>query len=177
VRSLATHYDEGTEDLNGFTYSQRLAAKGIFRFVTPLLGRRWCVMLQQSIPCICQRKTIDRTVVSGEMGRRNEHVSTKGIFVSSFLFSSLLFFASLLFMCLHFLISATLSPLDFGDAFASKFRRHFCLLISATLLPLDFSDAFASWLQRRFRLLISVTLSPLDFDDAFAPWFRWSFRL
>jgi hypothetical protein len=37
VRSLATHYDEGTEDLNGFTYSQRLAAKGIFRFVIPPL--------------------------------------------------------------------------------------------------------------------------------------------
>jgi hypothetical protein len=73
------------------------------------------------------------------MGRRN----TKGIFVSSFLYSSLLF-ATLLFMCLHFLISATLSPLDFGEAFASKFRRRFCLLISATLLPLDFSDAFAS---------------------------------
>ena len=30
VRSLATHYDAGTEDENGATYSQRLAAKGFF---------------------------------------------------------------------------------------------------------------------------------------------------
>ena len=30
VRSLATHYDEGTEDKNGATYSQRLTAKSVF---------------------------------------------------------------------------------------------------------------------------------------------------
>ncbi len=39
VRSLATHYDDGTQDKNGFTYSQRLAAKGIFRLVIPPLSR------------------------------------------------------------------------------------------------------------------------------------------
>jgi hypothetical protein len=42
VRSLATHYDEVTEDNQGATYSQRLAAKGVctlsraFHLVPPL---------------------------------------------------------------------------------------------------------------------------------------------
>ena len=42
VQSLATHYDEGSEDDNGATYSQRLAAKGVctlsrsFHLVSPL---------------------------------------------------------------------------------------------------------------------------------------------
>ena len=42
VRSLATHYDEGTADKYGVTYSQRLAAKGVctlsraFHLVPPL---------------------------------------------------------------------------------------------------------------------------------------------
>ncbi len=51
VRSLATHYDAGTEDIDGATYSQRLAAKGVsslshaFHLVGPLTPTGdgiWC---------------------------------------------------------------------------------------------------------------------------------------
>ena len=63
------------------------------------------MVLRQSVPRICHRKTIARTVVSGEMGRRNEHESTKGILGSSSLLfycilsSSLFFHAHLCCSC------------------------------------------------------------------------------
>ena len=63
------------------------------------------MVLRQSVPRICHRKTIARTVVSGKMGRRNEHESTTGILGSSSLLfycilsSSLFFHAHLCCSC------------------------------------------------------------------------------
>jgi hypothetical protein len=78
VRSLATHYDEGSEDKNGATYSHRLAAKGVltlsrvFHLVPPLtpplVGRRRYLVLWLSQSYLCKDQTRCRTVVSGEMG-------------------------------------------------------------------------------------------------------------
>ena len=75
VRSLATHYDEGTEDETDATYSQRLTTKGV----------------------------------------------------------------STLSLSFHLV-----PTLDYGDAFTSRFWRHFRFLISVMLSLLDFGDTFAS---------------------------------